>query len=89
MIILLSLFSNLWDFQSSKVVPKAVPETHCKSATAALGQLSRQIERITPLSSKFIQTFNSPNHEELSRERISYELLDSHTKRPHPKSQMG
>jgi hypothetical protein len=88
-IILSFLFSTLWDFQSSKVVPKVVPETHCKSATAAQGQLSKQIKRITPLKSNGFKTFNSPNHEELSRERISYELLDSHTKRPHPKSQMG
>jgi hypothetical protein len=89
-VILLSfLFSILWDFQSSKVVPKVVPETHSKSATAAQGQLSKQIKRITPLKSNGFKTFNSPNHEELSRERISYELLDSHTKRPHPKSQMG
>ncbi len=72
-----------------EVVPKAVPKTHCKSATAAQGQLSKQIERVTPLKSKVIKPFNSPTHEELSPERISYELSDSHTKRPHPKSQMG
>lgn len=53
---------------------EAVPKTHYKNATAVLGQLTRQIERITPLKRNVIKTFNSPTHEELLPERKSYEL---------------